>query len=94
MLGQTGISKQCRPRSDAAYDQGLHCLPFIRIIQNVFRARVNKGSPDQLVQCALISYSSQSGYAFCTLNILLEEIYSLVMLYLPKTYGHANYLPF
>ena len=26
VLGQTDLSKQCRPRSDAASDLGLHCL--------------------------------------------------------------------
>ena len=31
ILRQTGLSKQCRPRSDAmASDQDLHCLPFIK----------------------------------------------------------------
>ena len=32
VLGQIGLSKQCRPRSDCSIkeqsDQGLHCLPF------------------------------------------------------------------
>ena len=33
VLGQTDLSKQCRPRSDAAYaasDQDLHCLLLIQ----------------------------------------------------------------
>ena len=29
-LGQTGMAKHCRPRSDAASDLGLDCLPVIQ----------------------------------------------------------------
>ena len=29
-FGKTGLSKQCRPWSDAASDQGLHCLPLMQ----------------------------------------------------------------
>ena len=30
VLGQTGLSKQCRPRSDAESDRGLHYLLLIQ----------------------------------------------------------------
>ena len=30
LLGLTDLNKQCIPRSDAASDQGLHCLPVVQ----------------------------------------------------------------